>query len=384
LLHDSDPGESVGKAETLFTARVLVGSSAQNPHLLYRTQFYTLSPLIYVEDTATGASSLFVPPMEYERARHQARVDRVQELHNRGAPFRVSAFLIQLFQERQYTHVLIPSDFPILLADRLRDAGIGLTIDDRTFYKERAVKTGDEIEKIGKIAQAAQRAIEIARQTLILARSKGQVLLHEDQALTTGNLARQIERALLEEECYVCSLLVSTGTDTANPHGDADQEILLGEPVVVDVVPVHKRWHYHADVCRTFVRGEPSPAIRKMYQAVSAAREKTLSTIQAGVSSQTVHQQICAFLEQLGYSTSQSQGAEAGLFHHALGHGIGLSPHEYPPLAALEIPLKAGNVLCIEPALYAPQIGGVRVEDMIVVTETGYVPMTTPPEPWIL
>jgi Xaa-Pro aminopeptidase len=383
-LRDNGGIPATGETAVSHRARLLVGNCQQNTHLLYATQFYSISPLIYIEEIATGETTLFVPSLDYARACTQARVNEVVEIQRQDVPFRTSAFLVQILKKGHYDTVLVPGDFPLILANRLTEAGISLLVDEGAFYLKRAVKTAEEIEKIRQVVHATERALEAAKRMLVSSPLCGQALMFDGQILTTACLARQIERILLEEECYVCTLQVSTGSDTANPHGNDDHPVLAGEPVIMDVAAFHKMTHYHADLTRTFVRGTASLAVQEFYQTVRMAQEDALTMLRAGVSAQAVYLKVRARFERQGFAASPLASGVKGIFNHALGHGIGLSMHEYPPLGMLDIPLQAGHVLCIEPALYASQVGGVRIEDVVAVTETGYLALSTPVNAFML
>ncbi|NLA39144.1 MAG: M24 family metallopeptidase, partial [Methanomicrobiales archaeon] len=123
---------------------------------------------------------------------------------------------------------------------------------------------------------------------------------------------------------------------------------------------------YHADMTRTVVKGEPSPAIREMYEAVRDAKALSASRVRAGVPGADLYQAVVDLFHDRGYE-SGTQG-----FIHSLGHGVGLEVHEEPSLGPGGGALAAGNVITIEPGLYYPGTGGVRLEDMGAVTETGF------------
>lgn len=106
-----------------------------------------------------------------------------------------------------------------------------------------------------------------------------------------------------------------------------------------------------------------------MYETVLAAQKKAFGMVKPGVKAADVHNAICDLFEEHGYDTYRS-GSKAG-FIHSTGHGVGLDIHELPSVGENEALLEAGNVITIEPGLYYPEIGGIRLEDMVLVTENG-------------
>jgi Xaa-Pro aminopeptidase len=131
---------------------------------------------------------------------------------------------------------------------------------------------------------------------------------------------------------------------------------------------------YYSDMTRTVSKGEPDEKIREMYAAVLDAKRLAISHIKAGVSGADVYQSVVDFFKDQGYE-STTRG-----FVHNLGHGLGLQVHELPTLGAAGSTLRAGHVITVEPGLYYPGIGGVRLEDMGEVTKKGFSSFTAVPE----
>ena len=119
------------------------------------------------------------------------------------------------------------------------------------------------------------------------------------------------------------------------------------------------------------MRGRPSRELRKMYQAVKRAQEEALRAVKAGVKGSTVHRRVVAEFERRGYATREENGRQVG-FIHGTGHGVGLAIHEAPGVGLRDVRLRSGNVITVEPGLYYPDVGGVRIEDTVVVTPAGW------------
>jgi Xaa-Pro aminopeptidase len=150
------------------------------------------------------------------------------------------------------------------------------------------------------------------------------------------------------------------------------------EPIVIDLFPCEEKTGYFADMTRTVVKGKPSPEIRDMYSALREAKQLGISQVKAGVSGAAVYQSVVDFFKEHGYE-SNTRG-----FVHNLGHGVGLQIHEQPTVGPAGKALKAGSVITIEPGLYYPGIGGVRLEDIGEVTTKGFNNFTKFPEDLIV
>ncbi|MDQ4106715.1 MAG: M24 family metallopeptidase, partial [Actinomycetota bacterium] len=147
------------------------------------------------------------------------------------------------------------------------------------------------------------------------------------------------------------------------------------EAIILDIFPMDKSSRYYADMTRTVVKGEPNEELQRMYDAVLESQEAALGMIRAGVSGRDVHRKVSDILHERGYKTlvhDQQEGTPLRKgFIHGTGHGVGLEIHEAPRISPAADELRAGDVVTVEPGLYDPQLGGVRIEDLVVVTQDG-------------
>jgi Xaa-Pro aminopeptidase len=187
-----------------------------------------------------------------------------------------------------------------------------------------------------------------------------------------------MHRLLLDYGCHAEDTIVSCGMDTAIPHMTGTGPLLADEPIIIDLFPVHEKSGYYADMTRTFVKGKPSQEIFEMYTTLREAKQLAISRVKSGVSGAGLHQLVVDFFKEHGYD-SDTRG-----FVHNLGHGVGLQIHELPTIGPAGKKLRAGNVITIEPGLYYPGIGGVRLEDIGAVTKTGFDKFTAFPEDLII
>ena len=160
-----------------------------------------------------------------------------------------------------------------------------------------------------------------------------------------------------------------------SPLGRWRDPLKPNESIVIDIFPRSKKQRYFADMSRTVLKGEASPEIQKMYDAVLEAQMEAIELVKPGTLCSDIHNRVCDVLESRGFKTIRD-GSKVG-FIHSTGHGVGLDIHEIPYVGAQDTPLEKGNVITIEPGLYYPDQGGIRIEDMLLVTENGCENLTS-------
>ena len=332
---------------------------------------------------------LLVSGLEYGRARKDADAASVTRLSAYDYRDRVAetgrtearaAVVAEWLADHGVEGVAVPERFPLGTADGLRDAGMQVQIDDSdAVTRTRAVKTNEEVEHVRRAQRANEQAIATAEELLASAGVVDGVLHREGEPLTSEAVRREIERTLLEEGCALDETIVACGADAADPHARGSGPLRAGEPIVVDVFPRDKETRYHADTTRTFLKGTPSERLREWFEVTDEARRAALDAVEPGVSGATVHDAACGVYEDAGLPTLRSDpGTETG-FIHSTGHGVGLDVHELPRIAPDGGELEPGNVITIEPGLYDPAVGGVRIEDLVLVTEDGAENLTEYP-----
>jgi Xaa-Pro aminopeptidase len=148
------------------------------------------------------------------------------------------------------------------------------------------------------------------------------------------------------------------------------------EPIILDIFPRSQKTGYFGDITRTVVRGRASEAVRRLYDTVWQGQKLAFKKVRAGTPTAEVHRTVQDFFDQQGYRTGRQGGRMQGFFH-GTGHGLGLEIHETPRMGSSSTGrLKEGQVVTVEPGLYYPEIGGVRIEDVAFVTASGYRNLT--------
>ena len=165
--------------------------------------------------------------------------------------------------------------------------------------------------------------------------------------------------------------IVACGNQGCDPHESGYGPLRAHTTVIIlDIFPRDMRTGYYGDITRTVVRGRASDAVKELYAVVGAAQALAFRTLRAGVNGQKVHRAIQELFVQKGYKTGQVRGRMQGFFH-GTGHGLGLDVHERPRVGAVSEKLRTGHVVTVEPGLYYRGIGGVRLEDVALIQQTG-------------
>ena len=354
----------------------IVYDSSDNEDMRYLSGFLATDPFIYVYKK-DGGQFLIVSSMEELRARRESPCSIVTrtaagfyellEKHNDADA--ASAEMIKNFCGEK---LLVPYSMPVGFA-RALESSAQVTIDSGTVLSMRAKKTGVEIEKIRAVQKKNERGVTLAVDTVRKADvSEDGGLFFEDEPLTSEKLREIMHEAFFRMGLDDKDTIASCGADTALPHAKGEGQLFANQPIVLDVFPRDIETGYFADMTRTISKGKPSDEICRMYDTVHEAKELAVSLIRAGVSGADVHNAAADYFTKKGYVTAGTSG-----FIHSLGHGVGLAIHESPSLSVRGGVLEEGNVVTVEPGLYYPGIGGVRLEDMGAVTEDGFDRFTT-------
>ena len=338
---------------------------------------------------APGDDLLVVPTLELERAHREGRATRILDRREAGWSERQDALRSwadlagRLLDERGVRAVRVSPLLPAAAYENLRTAGVDAEIDHRLFRDERRRKSAEEADCIRAAQEAAQAAcVEvIALLAAATAQDDGMLWL-DDSPLTSERLMARAQATLSEIGYTASEMIVAGSPECALPHFRGAGPIRAGEPVIIDIFPRGRSSHYHGDLTRTVVVGRPSDAVRRMHETCVEALDSAIGQLADGANSRDVHQAVCRLLVERGYGTATAgyEGDPDGpRMIHSTGHGVGLEVHEEPPLRDVDCPLRAGDVVTVEPGLYQAGLGGVRVEDTGLVVAGGFRNFTTLP-----
>jgi len=269
---------------------------------------------------------------------------------------------------------VVPADFPLLLADRLRAKGVALTADYEHFSQRRRVKNETELEGIHKAQQGTEAAMAAAREMLRRAEASNGTLTLDDEPLTSERIKSRLVEVFNEHNLVADEFIVAHGGQAASGHNMGSGPIAPGEAVVVDLFPRDRETGCYADMTRTFVVGDIPEELSDYHKHVYEALQRSLEAVKPGAEGSAVYRLVCDVFHDAGYPTQLSKQPGEVLssgFFHGLGHGVGLEVHEPPWLSRDPSKLVAGDVITLEPGLYREGFGGVRLEDLVFVTEDG-------------
>ncbi len=353
--------------------RLLIEGAGACADLFYGSGFLPVDPVIFLDEGKH--KSLVVPMLEYGRARQECPGVRVYLPENIDVPKdqrrKLSAWALALLRYRKIKRVMVSGFFPAGILRELERHHVRVDICAGEMYPERMIKRRDELEKITASQRAAVSATRAAHAMLkeaIISRTG--FLNYKGKTLTSEMVREAIDITLLRHGCMARDTIVAGGAQGADPHDRGSGPLQAGSAIVIDIFPQHKRSGYWGDITRTFCKGTASPELSRMYEAVRSAQKRALAMIKPGVSGPDIHNMITAYFEKQGFPTTIKKGVVRGFFH-GTGHGVGLDIHEAPSISTVPIKLEAGNVVTVEPGLYDPDIGGVRIEDTVVVEKSG-------------
>ncbi len=367
-------------------ARLLIADSEKNANLYYATRFLAPDAFIFFE--VDGRKTLVMSDLEIDRAKAQAAVKDVRSYTKVAAAAKrrlnreagLLDVVDECFKEAGVTALQVPMDFSVAYADGLRKRGYAVEPQPEPFFPERAIKSDREVELITQSLRATEdaleRAVELIRNSEIA--SDGTLRL-AGKPLTAELVRKVLHLQMMERDCVGQHTIVACGVQAVDPHNEGSGPLRAHEPIVMDVFPQHATSRYFADITRTVVKGRASDKIRRMFQLVLEGQEIAYRAIRDGADGSAIHGDILALFEAQGFHTGEQGGRMQGFFH-GTGHGVGLEIHEPPRISPRSDILKAGMVVTVEPGLYYLDAGGIRIEDVVVVTKDGCRVLTQAPK----
>lgn len=357
-------------------AILFIASSEVDSNLYYATKFIAPDPFIYLE--IKGERLMIMSDLEMDRAKAQATVDRVlsyseieklAKAQGMKEPTPVDVVHVML-KEAKIRRLVVPANFPFIHATRLQELGYSLKPKRDPFYEQRVVKTAEEVRHIEASQRATEEAVAAAHDALRRATIRDRMLWLDGECLTSERIKQLINVKLMERDCVAQHTIVAGGEQACDPHHEGSGPLPADRSIIFDVFPRSSTSRYFADMSRTVIRGTASLELKRLYQTVKDAQEEAIGKIKDGADGMKIHQGICERFEKAGYKTGRVNGRMQGYFH-GTGHGVGLDIHEAPRISRTGSLLQEGHVVTVEPGLYYPGLGAVRIEDMVLVTKDG-------------
>ena len=369
---------------------LIYGDTMRSPELRHEVPVLIPDAFLYAEKD--GRHVVILHSLEIPRVREDAPDLEILALEQLGADELFAQGLkgweveleiaVRGCRELGIAHALVPPSFPLGHADHLRANGVEVTVERDLFDNRRRSKTATEIAGIRRAQRACEAALDASRELLRKAQPNGAGLEIDGEPLTCERIKRVIEDVFADHEVEGSDMIVSHGSQTAVGHNMGSGQIAPNEPIVFDLFPRDKATGCYSDMTRTYVVGEPSDEVKEWYALVKRALETSTAGVKPGVNGRTLFEQVCDQFQEAGYKTQLSKEPGEVLedgFFHSLGHGVGLEVHELPSMGRSGQDLVPGDVITIEPGLYRSGYGGLRLEDIVLVTDDGYDVITDYP-----
>ena len=355
--------------------KLIYASGERDADIYYATGISTADPYAFLEQGKKR--TMFTSALELSRAKSAATCKVGLMPAPKSESQGKTGALLLLLREKKIRKVEVPYNFPLGLAQRLKADGIAVSAAKSTpFFPERRIKSEREIGFIQKTQDAAQEAIALAIRMIKASKAddKDRLFLH-GKPLTSEYLQERMSGFLSGRGFEPGPIIVSCGAETSMPHARGTGQLRNNRQVIMDVFPRSASTRYFGDVTRTVVKGEPSRRFERMYEAVHKVQLSCLDEVAEGRSGPELYAKAVDMFKGMGFEKKVTKHGVFG-FNHGLGHGVGLEIHEEPGLSPTGGRLEAGNVVTVEPGLYYPQVGGVRIEDTVAVTKDGYKNLT--------
>ena len=356
--------------------KLMISSGEKNPDMRYASKVSTPDDIIWFQVDAV--KGIIASPLEFDRLKAGRRLDTtVYPTEEFNGPHYLD--MLKCLAERyRLDGFQVPEDFPLFMADRLRESGLCVEAVEEGFFPEREFKTSDEVKLITESLRAAEagcrRAIDVLKECDF---DKAGRLIWSGEVLTSEILRSEIDCTMLRLGCLPTGTICAGAGQGAQPHNQGSGPLYANTPIVMDIFPKSSVTGYWGDLTRTVVKGRAQDVVKRAFDAVFEARELAKSMLKIGADQSEIHNAAAASMEKQGFMTGVSEAGNYGFFH-GLGHGVGLDIHEAPRLSPRNPqPLKGGEVVTIEPGLYYPEWGGIRLEDMAYIAPDGNVEILT-------
>ncbi len=372
------------------TTYLLFDDSLRSPEMRHEIGERVMDPVLFLEHEGRR----IVVAGVLEQPVFEMRDDVVDEFwneHDLGMDdlYKQSSFpeellgpelVLRALRREGVTSVTVPPSFRLLVADYLRSKGIDVAVDAGAWGARRRQKTPAELEGIERAQRAVETAMLTAARMLREAEPVSQGRLRFEGEILTAEWVREAMTAdLLSQGAESEDIIVHSGGACLRGHDIGRGPILPDQPCIIDCYPRDRRSGAFSDMTRTFVPGEPSDDARRLHEHCRRALDIAFDSMRPG--SDEVYKKVVEYFDSQGFPTYDNHPGPGPLkegFFHAVGHGVGLEVHEKPALGRRSDELLEGDVVAVEPGLYFARIGGVRLEDTVLVTAGGVEHFTDP------
>ncbi len=293
--------------------------------------------------------------------------------------------VLRAVQRWRIERAVVAPDLPVAVADKLRGAGVRIDVDAKAVEARRRAKSAAELKGIRRAQRAAERGMAAAEKLIRGATASDGLLQHDGKPLTA-----EIVRDAVRAECAAAGAptppdIMVVSLFSGGGHDPGSGPLPAGKPIEIDLWPRDEASGCWADMTRTFVGGgEVTDEVAALRDIARAALEAARAAARPGVTGRALYDAACDVVERAGYPTQRTREPGQTLdhgFYFGLGHGVGLEVHEPPGLGLSgHDELVPGDVVAIEPGIEGIEgIGGVRFEDLLLITEDGCETLTDYP-----
>ena len=358
-------------------AKLIYDDTKNSSDLLYRTSFKAPDPVLFFE--FNNKKYLVLNDLELERGKKQAKVDQILPLNEISRTIKsnnIEKIIFHLLRQFKIKKIEVPYNFPAFIYQGLLKKKIKVVPSKSPiFFSSRIIKSKTEIQNITKVMRCTEKAMKAVIDKIKYSKSRNKILRIDGKIVSSEFLKDVCQKELLSFglECPDC--IISSGPHSSLPHHSGSGPIKESQPIIIDIFPRDLNTGYFGDMTRTVVKGAPSKKLYDMYRAVLKGQKLGLSLIKSGAKGKTIHNSINNLFINLGFDSKYIKGSPEG-FIHSTGHGLGLDIHEPPRISTGDDVLEKNYVVTVEPGLYYSNIGGVRIEDTVLITNDGFKNLT--------
>ena len=365
---------------------LIIADSERDSNMYYATAFPAPDPFVFIRKG--NEKIMITSDLELDRAKSESKADKVLSISkyervirkSGGNSFCLIEIVAAALREMNITKLQVPANFSVEYADFLRKNGFRLEVKKEPLFDSREIKNEEEIEHIVKTLRNTEYALEKAVDCIRKSKVRdGFLFSARNIQITSESIRQMINVELMKRGCTAKHTIVSCGEHSCVPHNTGSGPIKANESIIFDVFPKDEETGYYADISRTVVKGKASRSLKKMYKAVASAQDLVFKSAGNDTRGDVIHRKVMKHLTSLGFKTGKVKGKMQGFFH-GTGHGVGLDVHEPPRISKSKCTLKTGHIVTVEPGLYYPGVGGVRLEDMILITDDGCTNLTKSPK----
>ncbi|MDX8382115.1 MAG: Xaa-Pro peptidase family protein [Ghiorsea sp.] len=368
------------------TAKLLISDSEHHADMLYVSGLFVPDAFIVIgieSDNKTTWHGL-LSPLEVDRAKKQSKLDEIhldsiwhEKAAAHGWQRSLSTAAAAFLKDANVSKITVPADFPYLYATEFTALGFEVIPSPASLFPERVIKSELEITQLTLAEKLTAQSMLQAENFIASCNINNDNFVsfsdkHEraHEVVNSEDIRAVIETFLIGQGAVPSHTIVACGKQSSDPHDMGSGPISANQPIIIDIFPRLVASGYWGDMTRTYVKGKASSELKHMYQTVFEGQDIGLNMVRSGADTSNIHNSITEHFDNQGFKTGVVNGKQGGFFH-GTGHGVGLDIHEAPRVSKNGAILEENMVVTVEPGLYYPHIGGVRLEDLVVVQKSG-------------